>query len=121
LSSGALAGQTIDGTAATFDGLTGASPTTLMQNYAIEDKITHVIDAPGLGFIRVKNANVFVTQHSENTTAGAIQRGTDAAVGGDRVNVRAGSFAGNLNVNKALTIAGGGSSTAGSVISAASG
>jgi hypothetical protein len=74
LSGGALNNNTINATGATFGGLTGATAT-IAQNFDIEDKIAHATDAAGLGFVRVKAGEVFVTPNS-----GSIQRGVDAAV-----------------------------------------
>jgi parallel beta-helix repeat protein len=77
----------IDATAATFDTETGASAT-LSENYDIEDKILHGTDAAGLGFVRVKTNEVFVTPLSAS-----IQRGVNAAASGDQVNVKEGTYA----------------------------
>jgi len=98
----------VTATSATFGGLTGATAT-LAQNFAIEDKIVHAIDVPGVGFVRVKAGNVFVTPNSffsPTTTTPSIQRGVDAASVGDTVNVEAGTYAGNVTINKYLTLAG---------------
>jgi hypothetical protein len=116
LTGGALAGQTINGTATSYDGIVGNSAT-LAQSLAIEDKITHAIDAPGLGFIRVKNGQVFVTPNSYAspvTTAADIQRGVDAAASGDTVNVSAGNYASNITINKPLNLLGANAGIAGS-------
>src|SRR5205823_2116222 len=69
----------INATAAKFE---GSSVTTRAQGLAVDDKITHYIDSPTLGFVRVQANNVFVTQLSD-TLAGAIQRGVDVANSGD--------------------------------------
>jgi nitrous oxidase accessory protein NosD len=105
LSSGALDNVEIDGATATFDGDTGLTATT-EENYAIEDKIAHAIDDSALGFVRVNSGHVYVTQLS-----GSIQRGVDAAVGGDTVNVAAGTFAEQVVITKALTVDGAGDAT----------
>ncbi|MBL7772756.1 MAG: right-handed parallel beta-helix repeat-containing protein, partial [Chitinophagaceae bacterium] len=111
----------IDATQVSFDGLTGATAT-LTQNYGIENKINHKVDVSGLGFVRVKASEAFVT-----TASGSIQRGVDAASASDIVNVDAGNFAENVTVNKALTVRGNnadvacGSRVAESVINPASG
>jgi len=121
LSNGAEAGNTIDATAVSFGGVTGATAT-LAQNFAIENKITDAVDDSSLGFVRIKAGNVFVTPNSFNsptTTAADIQRGIDVASSGDTVNVEAGTYVENgnfvdsvdgvvseLNIDKPLTLLG---------------
>jgi hypothetical protein len=100
LADGAELGHTIDATGASFDGQTGATAT-LAQNFAIEDRITHALDDATLGFVRVKAGNVFVTPSS-----GSIQRGVNVASSGDTVNVHAGTYAENVNVDKSVTLLG---------------
>ncbi len=108
LSSGALHGHEINATSASFDSKTGATATDA-QNYAIEDKITHAVDDSTLGFVRVKAANVFVTPNSFNsptTTAPSVQRGVDAASDGDTVNIEDGTYPGQVEVAKSITLLG---------------
>ncbi len=100
LSNSAMNGQTLDATTATFGGVTGATAT-LAQNYAIEDKIVHKLDNATLGFVLVKADNDFVTPLSAS-----IQRGVDAVSSGDTVNVEAGTYAGNVTVDKSLAVLG---------------
>ena len=71
--------QTITATTSTFAGFLAGSgdPTNvsdLASFYATEDKIADRLDNPAIGYVSLKNANVFVSQLSETTTAGAIQR-----------------------------------------------
>lgn len=82
----------IDATAATFDGLTGATAT-LAENYDIEDKILHGTDNAALGFVRVKADEVFVTPLSAS-----IQRGVNVASSGDQVNVKEGEYPGLVSI-----------------------
>ncbi|HMY76624.1 MAG TPA: hypothetical protein PLQ88_32695, partial [Blastocatellia bacterium] len=110
LANSALDNLTINATAVTFDGLTGAAAT-VAQNLAIEDKIKHAIDDPSLGFIRVKTGGIFITANSFNapaTTAPSIQRGIDAASSGETVNVGAGTFIEDININQTLIVCGAG-------------
>jgi uncharacterized delta-60 repeat protein len=85
---------TLDATSATFN---GSSVSTTAQGYAVEDKITDAIDVIGLGFVRVKANNVFVTPNSFVSPAasldtGAISRAVAAASDGDTVHVEAGTY-----------------------------
>ena len=100
LANGAEAGNEIDGTGASFGAFdtTGAN---LANEFAVEDKIFHLLDAPGLGFVRVTANNVYVTQNS-----GSIQRGVNAATAGDTVNVAAVTFTEDVTVAKQLTLEG---------------
>ncbi len=90
----------INAIAATFDGQTGGSAT-LAQNYDIEDKIVHATDNAALGFVRVKANEVFVTPLS-----GLIQRGVNEAASGDQVNVKEGTYAETVLLNKSLNLQG---------------
>ena len=101
--------RNLDATGTTFDGQTGATAS-LAQNFAIEDKIVHKIDNSALGFVLVKANNDFVTANSFSTpnTTPSIQRGVDAASAGFTVNVGAGTFVEDVNVNKQLTLLGSG-------------
>ncbi len=63
-----------------------ASPTTdLADFYAVEDKVSDNLDNPAFGYVNLNTGNVFVTQQSETTTPGAIQRGINAALSGGTV------------------------------------
>lgn len=64
------------------------------DGFAIEDRVTHALDAGGRGLVTWTTGNVYVTQNS-----GSIQRGVDAAGTGDTVNVANASFAENVAVN----------------------
>ena len=64
------------------------------DGFAIEDRVLHALDFSGLGLVTWNPGNVYVTQAS-----GSVQRGLDAAGGGNTVNVAAGSFAENLALN----------------------
>ncbi|MCA9787631.1 MAG: hypothetical protein KC488_13860, partial [Candidatus Cloacimonetes bacterium] len=92
----------LDATGVEFDGLTGGVAS-LSQNNAIEDKITHALDDNALGLVRVKTGELFVTALS-----GSIQNGIDASPIGELLNVDAGTFEEQLNIDKALTIVGAG-------------
>ncbi|HLO85699.1 MAG TPA: CHAT domain-containing protein [Nostocaceae cyanobacterium] len=99
LSNGALAGQEIDATNVTFDGVKGANPS-LSQLFAIEDKITHGLDDPTLGLIRVNANNIYVTPKS-----GSIQRGLDLASVGNTINIATGTYNEPININQSVNLA----------------
>ncbi|MBK7427360.1 MAG: right-handed parallel beta-helix repeat-containing protein [Saprospiraceae bacterium] len=90
----------LNGLTASFDGQTGGSAT-IAQNYDIEDKILHAVDNAALGFVRVKANEVFVTPLS-----GLIQRGVNEAASGDQVNVKEGTYAETVLLNKSLNLQG---------------
>lgn len=101
----------LDATGNNFDagaGLQSPAVMTLASLYNVEDKITHKIDDGVLGFVTVKAANTFVTPISftPETLTPKIQRGVDAASAGWTENVKAGTYAENVVVNKALKIYG---------------
>ena len=101
LADGALNNTEINATGVSF----GAAGTidSVPEGLAVEDKIYHALDQSGLGFIRVMAGEVFVTQAS-----GSIQRGVNAAISGDVVNVGAGSYTGQVTINKSLDLIGAG-------------
>lgn len=108
----------------TFKGVNVATAS-LSQLYTIEDEIIDAIDVSGYGLVRLKAGNVYVTPNSflapTTDDTGAIQRTVDAASSGDTVNVEAGTYLGDVNVAKPLSIVGAGSDTSGSVMSISSG
>jgi parallel beta-helix repeat protein len=96
----------IDATGATF---TGAA-----DNFAIEDRVLHGIDAAGGGIVTWVPNNVYVTVNSfvpPLSLSASIQRGVDGVAVGGTVNVGPGTFANNVNVNKTVEIAGSGQGT----------
>ena len=116
LADGAMAGQTIDATNVTFDSY---SPASLSDMYAVEGKITDYLDNSTLGYVSLNSTNVYVAYSSEQSSAGAVQRGINAAptnvVG--TVNVQAGTYVANadydnkdagvvdeLNITRPLTL-----------------
>lgn len=114
LSNGAADNVEINGTAATFGGLLG-SATTVAQDYAIEDKLTHAVDDGSLGFVRVEAGRVYVTPNSFNapaTTTPSVQRAIDAAIDGNVIHIQAGSYTGGANTtapSKGVTLSAGAS------------
>jgi hypothetical protein len=76
------------------------------NNFAIEDRIWHVIDEAGDGLVTWIPNNVYITPSSEGYQPGAIQRGIGAASAGNTINVAAGSYTENPNISKALTFKG---------------
>jgi hypothetical protein len=81
----------------------------LSNLFSLEDRIQHSIDASGLGFVRVKANNDYVTVNSfasPLSTTAKIQRGVNAASNGHTVNVGPGSFDDNVLVNKEVNVSG---------------
>ena len=96
----------IDATGATFGGIL-ATAATNAQQFAIVDKIVDGVDIGGLGLVRTRANEVFVTPNSffaPYTTAPSIQRGIDAATAGDTVTVAAGAYYGQVNIAKPLIL-----------------
>ena len=97
----------------------------LDEQFRIEDIVRHGLDKDGLGLVRVKAGEVFVTDpatahyaSAEPSTDSDIQRGVTKAVAGDVVNVEDGLYLqSNTQIGKALTLLG--QSRAGVVIAPA--
>lgn len=75
------------------------------DGFAIEDRVTHALDAAGRGLVTWTDGNVYVTQDS-----GSLQRGVDAVVAGGTVNVGSGTHvqARTVTVDRSMTLAGSG-------------
>ena len=80
-------------------GLTLPPAMTLGDLFSTEDRIDHATDTAGLGFVRVKATNVYVTQ-----TSGSIQRGINPATPGDTVNVNDGTYDAKVSINKTIAL-----------------
>ncbi|MDQ3021663.1 MAG: DUF1565 domain-containing protein, partial [Bacteroidota bacterium] len=79
------------------------------DNFIIEDRIHHVIDVTGVGMVTWVVNNVYTTVNSfytPTTTSASIQRGINAASNGFIVNVGNGTYNGDVNINKNLTVKG---------------
>jgi uncharacterized delta-60 repeat protein len=99
----------LDASQVSFGGFVGAAgtvPADLSNYYNTEDKISDYLDVPTVGYVQLNPTNVFVTQLSDTTTNGAIQRGINVATSGGRVNVQAGTFVGELDIFTSITLAG---------------
>lgn len=70
------------------------------SGFQTEDLIVHKIDNAALGLVTVDAANLYVT-----TSSGSIQRGVNASIAGQTVNVGPGTYAESVNLNKAITLA----------------
>ncbi len=90
------ASNALDATSVDFDGLT--------DNFAIEDRIWHVIDEAGLGLVTWEPNNVYITPASQVYQPGAIQRGINAVATGGTVNVAAGTYNESPSITKSLTL-----------------
>ncbi len=106
----------VDATGAAFNGFVagaGSVPANLASYYATEDKILDGVDEPNLGLVRIKAGDVFVTPNSFSsvvaafaTTTPSIERGINVASSGDSVYVEAGTYSGDVNVNKQVSLEG---------------
>jgi hypothetical protein len=83
----------VDATQATF--------VNAADNYAIEDRIMHGLDAGGAGLVTWVPNTVFVTPNS-----GSVNRGISAVSAGGTVQVAAGTFPAPVNITKSLTVRG---------------
>ena len=113
LSNNALKGNIIDATGALFEGSSGTEKSVL-QNFQTEDRIDHRTDNDSLGIILVKSRNIFITQNSyllPETTAPSVQRGFNASSDGFTVNIAAGIYNEDLDINKRIEITGENSGT----------
>ena len=110
------AGDTLDATLDTFNvgaanAQVGGNSLTVSEGYAIEDRISDYLDDPNYGYVKLNGTNVYVTQLSDTTTPGAIQRGVNKAPSGGTVNVQAGTFVGQVDIPEDLTLTGAGQGT----------
>src|SRR5205085_254411 len=96
-----LSANAVEATGATFGGVP-ALTATLAQQYAIVDKILDAVDVSGLGLVRTKAGNVYVTPGSFyaplGTTTPNIQRGVNVASSGNTVHVEAGSYNNDVTI-----------------------
>jgi CHAT domain-containing protein len=98
LFNGAIAGKEIDATTVRFDNII-PNNATLTQLFAVEDKITHGVDSSGLGLLRIKDDNVYVTSNS-----GSIQKALDVASIGNTINIATSTYTEPLNINKSVDL-----------------
>lgn len=93
-----------DATANTYDGLS-PSLMTLDQLFALEYRMVHRMNTGKSGFVLVKASNVYVVPALYGKT-GSIQGGVDAASSGWTVNVAAGTYEEQVEINKSLNLLG---------------
>jgi hypothetical protein len=77
----------------------------LTELFELEDKINHKIDFASLGFVTIKDENVYVTNNSffpTYTTSKLIQRGVDHAGEDWTVNIESGTYNETVSVTKSL-------------------
>jgi autotransporter-associated beta strand protein len=105
LANTAYAGNTITGTAASYNGTLGSAltRTSTPSGFEVENRITHYLDDATLGFVRTTPNTTFVTP-----AGGSIQRAINKSSisGGDTVFVAAGTYAENLTVDRGIALRG---------------
>ncbi len=97
----------VNGTGASYGGVSAGAGLTNAQAFVIENKITDKMDNNALGLVRLKAANVYVTATS------TIQQGINAASANDNVNVAAGTYKEDVSVNKSVSLLGANSGISG--------
>src|SRR5581483_2407261 len=86
----------------TFEGL---NPSTLADNFRIEDKIHHRVDTDLLvtnGLVTWVTGNLYVTTPGVGSSDSSIQRGIDASSNGNTVNVEAGDYDQIATISKSI-------------------
>lgn len=100
--------QYVDATSGNTFGGVNPSSASVAQLYGIEDKIVDGIDQAGLGLVRLKNGQVYVSHSSEvgpQGSAGSIGRAIGLASSGDTLHIAGGSYSGSVDTtSKALTL-----------------
>src|SRR4029077_11559409 len=93
------------------NGVSGGNTVSDAQGWAIEDRIVHGVDTPGVGLVRVRNGQVYLTTNSfaAPATAASVQRAVTVAAGGDRIAIQSGTYADNTSIDKDITLDGEGS------------
>ena len=78
------------------------------DNFQIANQVVDKVDLAALGYVNWNTGFVYVTPLSYVTpnTAASIQRGIDAATAGNTVMVQAGSYPGDVTINKVVTVKG---------------
>lgn len=104
-----------DLTAYTSTNFETLDPANLAGSFAIENLLRHKVDVgnTSAGLIRINAGKVYVTTPGTGQSDESIQSGIDAATAGDTVHVQAGTYKETVTVNKAVTLLGANSGTAG--------
>ncbi len=101
---GAMNDERIVATSAKFNGVT--APTSLAQNFSIEDRIRHATDDSNVGLVVVNSGSLYVTTPGTGAANETIQNAIDAAVDGETINVQSGNYIEDLNINKQVSLLG---------------
>lgn len=115
-------GSTIDGTNATFGGLSAGAGLGVDDAYTISDKIEDGVDTTGWGFVLLKSGNIYVTPNSfvSPSTSPSIQRAIDLSSTHDQLwiqgNTGAANYTGGANTTGRTLVMQSGNETVPSIV-----
>ena len=108
--SNVAAGFYFDATSSSYNG-NPFSGLSLAQYFDVEARMIHGTNNGKNGLVRVRNNNLYIIPASLDPSKGSIQRGVNTALTNDIINVKAGNYNEDVNVNKTVTVLGEGYAT----------